>query len=268
MRLKNINWEENIDGILKGEIIVNNCNSPLRRWILKKEYLEYKCNSCGIKEWQNKEITLDLDHIDGDRSNNKLKNLRFLCPNCHSQTKTYRGKNIKTKKPPLKSYTENIIFLYKQGYSIKKILTKLGYSEGSNPHTIKKILIKNNIKLREKKVVKKKIYKQQSLKRQEKINKVKNSNIDFSKKTWGTEVAKILDKSPQYCLTFVKKYLPEILDVEKQIKSTREEIIENRIKSFKESNLDSNDEDFYIKLGDLYGISKWASKRFYQKYLK
>ncbi len=52
------------------------------------------CNECGIpKFWNNKPLTLQCDHIDGDCTNNQLSNLRLLCPNCHTQTKTYGSKN-------------------------------------------------------------------------------------------------------------------------------------------------------------------------------
>jgi riboflavin synthase alpha subunit len=52
----------------------------------------------SLAEWKvGREINLELDHIDGKRSNHKLENLRLLCPNCHSQTDTYRAKNIKKK---------------------------------------------------------------------------------------------------------------------------------------------------------------------------
>lgn len=53
----------------------------------------YKCSCCGISEWNNKPITLDVDHIDGNPYNDNPSNLRYLCPNCHSQTPTYKAKN-------------------------------------------------------------------------------------------------------------------------------------------------------------------------------
>lgn len=65
----------------------------LKKRLLKEEVFENKCVSCGITEWNNKPICLQLDHIDGNRYNHKLENLRILCPNCHSQTDTYCGKN-------------------------------------------------------------------------------------------------------------------------------------------------------------------------------
>ena len=52
------------------------------------------CEECGTFEWNGKEIKCELDHVDGDRTNHKLDNLKILCPNCHSQTETYKAKNI------------------------------------------------------------------------------------------------------------------------------------------------------------------------------
>ncbi len=66
--------------------------------ILLREGKQHKCDECGITEWRNNRLIFELDHIDGDSSNNLPINLRFLCPNCHSQTKTWRGRNIKRKR--------------------------------------------------------------------------------------------------------------------------------------------------------------------------
>lgn len=54
---------------------------------------QHKCECCGITEWNGQPTPIELDHIDGNRYNNTIENLRILCPNCHAQTDTYRGKN-------------------------------------------------------------------------------------------------------------------------------------------------------------------------------
>jgi 5-methylcytosine-specific restriction endonuclease McrA len=56
--------------------------------------IDYLCNECGNTGiWRNKPITLQLDHINGVSNDHRLTNLRFLCPNCHTQTETYSGRN-------------------------------------------------------------------------------------------------------------------------------------------------------------------------------
>lgn len=57
-----------------------------------------KCKICGISEWLGEKLSLHLDHIDGVNSNNSRENLRYICPNCHSQTRTYTGKNLRGRK--------------------------------------------------------------------------------------------------------------------------------------------------------------------------
>jgi Zn finger protein HypA/HybF involved in hydrogenase expression len=77
---------------------------PMELAWLKKKLIEFsiipnKCNDCKIENsWNGKPLTLQLDHIDGDFTNNVIDNLRLLCPNCHSQTPTFSmGKRIKNK---------------------------------------------------------------------------------------------------------------------------------------------------------------------------
>lgn len=72
-------------------------SAAFKRYIIKNNLIEYKCSECGISTWNNKELSLELDHINGNKRDNRLENLRFLCPNCHSQTSTFAGKNQKKK---------------------------------------------------------------------------------------------------------------------------------------------------------------------------
>jgi len=53
-----------------------------------------RCQECGVSEWNGKELVFELDHADGNSENNQEENLRLLCPNCHSQTGTYKSKNM------------------------------------------------------------------------------------------------------------------------------------------------------------------------------
>ena len=65
----------------------------LKNRLLKERLFEHRCMNCKSTTWLGKPIPLELDHINGDRNDNRLVNLRLLCPNCHAFTSTYRGKN-------------------------------------------------------------------------------------------------------------------------------------------------------------------------------
>lgn len=70
--------------------------SKLRARLIKEGIMKPACASCGLDRWQDRPIPLELDHVNGYRNDNRLENLRLLCPNCHAQTETYRGRNIGT----------------------------------------------------------------------------------------------------------------------------------------------------------------------------
>lgn len=82
------------------EILQNGIYTPssrLKERLLKEGLIKNECGECKLKPfWNQRPLTLQLDHIDGDNQNNERSNLRLLCPNCHSQTPTYcrgQGKN-------------------------------------------------------------------------------------------------------------------------------------------------------------------------------
>ena len=83
------------------EIVVENSTysrGHLKDRLIKDLKWEYKCKECGQGDmWKGKKLTLELDHINGVNNDHRLENLRFLCPNCHSQMPTNKGANVKRK---------------------------------------------------------------------------------------------------------------------------------------------------------------------------
>ena len=68
-------------------------------WRLRERYKVLTginhCQSCGLSEWLDKPISLEIHHVNGNNRDNRLDNLLLLCPNCHAQTETYRGRSRK-----------------------------------------------------------------------------------------------------------------------------------------------------------------------------
>lgn len=73
---------------------VSRCH--IKKIILQNNLIKYICSECSIKKWKGKKLSLHLEHKNGDRTDNRLENLTFLCPNCHSLTNTYcKKKNLR-----------------------------------------------------------------------------------------------------------------------------------------------------------------------------
>jgi len=108
-------------------------NHYLKRIIRERGLLEWKCSCCGIDSWQGKNITLELDHIDGSAHNCKLENLRLLCPNCHSQTDTFRGKGINTGKKRVSD--DELKESLKNSKNIRQALINVGLSPRGGNYT-------------------------------------------------------------------------------------------------------------------------------------
>ncbi len=111
-------------------------------WAKKSRVLLEQNNSClwcGISEWRNQPIKLHLDHINGNREDNSRNNLRGLCPNCHSQTETYCGKNKSVRRGKISN--EEIINAYKESKNIRQTLILLDMTVGKRNYDRVKSLV-------------------------------------------------------------------------------------------------------------------------------
>lgn len=131
-----------LENVLQNKVCMK--SSVLKKRLLDEKYLKYVCIKCKNNgEWMGEKITLELDHIDGNSENNKLDNLRILCPNCHSQTPTFRGrKNRKIKKVNDEKFKK----IVEECKNISEICNKLNIvSKGGNYKTIKNRMDRLNI---------------------------------------------------------------------------------------------------------------------------
>lgn len=96
-----------------------------------------KCNHCGISEWNGKPIVLELEHKDGNTKNNERSNLECICPNCHSQTSTWRGRNNKGKKVS----DADLIEALKNNDTVSAALRSVGLPDKGKSHSRAKKLL-------------------------------------------------------------------------------------------------------------------------------
>lgn len=90
-RFRPVIKKKSLDEILQPNSSYN--SNRLKQRLISEKIFQRKCHYCGLEKWLCGLIPLELEHIDGDHSNNSLDNLTLLCPNCHALTSTYRGKN-------------------------------------------------------------------------------------------------------------------------------------------------------------------------------
>jgi hypothetical protein len=79
------------------QIVTFRSRGQVRRAHLKAGTLKNVCYECGISKWFGETLALHLDHMNGLANNHRFENLRMLCPNCHSQTETFAGRNVRRK---------------------------------------------------------------------------------------------------------------------------------------------------------------------------
>ena len=104
----------------------------------------HRCENCGLTSWMNQPISLEVHHVDGDYLNNDIDNLKLLCPNCHSLTDNYRGKNINS---GIKSISDNeFVEALKNSPNIRQALKRVGLTaKGGNYQRARELILTYNI---------------------------------------------------------------------------------------------------------------------------
>jgi len=130
-------WNKKFEDNVSNALFETLSKKERRERILREQ--NYCCAMCKVKEfWNNLPLKFELDHISGDRKDESRKNLRLVCPNCHSQTDTY-----KTTKTNLKRYSDeevmNALQLHDSAYKAMKFL-------GMNPHGGNYVRLRNIVK--------------------------------------------------------------------------------------------------------------------------
>lgn len=138
-----INYHKNNQSIPIFSKTSNNKTIPTYKAIKKYIFNEQNkcCNKCGLDTWLGLPITLELEHKDGNTRNNLRENLELLCPNCHSQTPTWKGRNRKktnTKAIPINGYSSIRQYLISEGKCGKgnmhyKVKEKMACPAGFEP---------------------------------------------------------------------------------------------------------------------------------------
>ena len=135
-------WSKGIIITPNEEVFVKDgCHSTafVKKRIISSSLKDHKCEVCGITEWNGMVLTLELDHINGSSNDHRLENLRFLCPNCHSLTETWRGRNTNSGK--MKVSDTEILTAYKRHGNIRKTLIEVGLApKGANYKRVKKLM--------------------------------------------------------------------------------------------------------------------------------
>lgn len=103
-----------------------------------------KCECCGLEEWNDKPIPLEVHHEDGDHLNNEIENLKLLCPNCHALTENYRGKNIN--QGNRKVSDDELVQSLKDSPNIRQALKSVGLTaKGGNYQRARELIFTYNI---------------------------------------------------------------------------------------------------------------------------
>jgi hypothetical protein len=212
------------------EILVDNFIGSIGGNDLKKKLYESNlkvpcCELCGQDEnWITGKISMIIDHINGNNKDNRLENLRIICPNCDAALPTFKGKNKRKKRntenilkekeqtyislKEINSNRENILYKIDNFNKNKTWKSKLSKELGWSISKLNKFLTEYRPTLID---INNRNSKEKTL---ELINIIENNleKINFEEKGWTIQVNNLINKTPQYSYKFIKKYFPLIFE--------------------------------------------------------
>lgn len=219
-----INHEAPLEEILAGKH-PHYRNDHLKRRLLAAGFKENVCEECGLgTTWNGKPLVLTLDHVDGDSTNHRLENLRMLCPNCHSQTETFCGRNADHGDSKHVS-DEEFVQALQDASNICSALNYLGLADSETWYRrarrlIAEYNINHLIKVPSTDLTNERQYtspeecdrikrEKYLLEQQSYVRVVLASRIDFSKDGWVTAVAPVIQQEPQMVTEWMQTVMPE-----------------------------------------------------------
>ena len=202
------------------------------------------CERCGRSEWEGEPIPLQVHHLNGEHTDNRIENLQILCPNCHALTDNYCGKNTKSRKP------------------IEEIL-------------------KENEEKQERRIEKENLRK---AKVSERLETIKNSGIDFQKWGWVKKAGELVGMTQLHVREFLLKNDPDFYATcytkEKAIEATKErkseseekkteiqQKIEERKKTIASFKIETNKRGWLTELSQKTGINRQTLMDFIKKHM-
>ncbi len=140
---RNKSFEKQISEAIKNAFCQNSycSNEYIKKRMISHFGIKNVCGKCNIHEWMGVELRLDLHHINGDEHDNRIENLILLCPNCHSITPNYKGRNINNGKQTVSD--SELLEALRSEPNIRKALIKVKLSpRGANYKRVYKLQLK------------------------------------------------------------------------------------------------------------------------------